>query len=129
MKQIEFPFYFNASPEMLRRAEVLRNQMTDAEKTLWERLRKNRIKGFKFRAQHPIWKFIVDFYCHEAQLVIEIDGEVHKNEIVAERDEGREVEIKRLGLTILRFTNKEVINNIDKVCLTIFEFLESANKR
>jgi|SRR6185312_4493094 len=119
MKPIELPFYFNASPEILKRAEVLRNQMTEAEKVLWERLRKNKVRGYRFRAQHPISKFIVDFYCHKASLVIEIDGDIHRNEIVAERDEGREEELKRLGLIVLRFTNTEVLKNTDAVCIEI----------
>jgi len=130
MKPIELPFYFNASPEILKRAEALRNQMTEAEKVLWDRLRKNKVNGYRFRTQHPISKFIVDFYCHKALLIIEIDGAIHKNEIVAERDEGREEELKRLGLIVLRFTNDEVLKNTDAVCIGIARALEnSCNNR
>ena len=125
MKSIAHPFYFNVSPEILKRAEVLRNELTEAEKLLWERLRKNKVRGLRFRTQHPISKFIVDFYCHKALLVIEIDGDIHKNEIVAERDEGREAELKKLGLIVLRFTNDEVLKNIDNVQKKITRVLEN----
>ncbi len=60
-KQIERSFYYGASPEMLKRAELLRNKMTKAELLLWKRIRKNKNAGYRFRAQHPIGKFIVDF--------------------------------------------------------------------
>ncbi len=93
--------------------------MTEAELLLWERIRKNKNEGYRFKAQHPIGKFIVDFYCHKALLVIEIDGSVHNDKIVAERDEGRELEISNLGIKVIRFTNEEIYNDLDKVTLTI----------
>lgn len=98
--------------------------MTESELILWERLRKNKNTGYRFRAQHPIGKFIVDYYCHEALLVIEIDGSIHHNEIVAERDEGRELEISKLGIKIVRFTNEEIYNDLDNVAVTISRILE-----
>jgi len=128
MKRINVPFYYGASPEMLKRAERLREEMTETELLLWERLRKNKNMGYRFRAQHPIGKFIVDFYCHEALLVIEIDGGIHKNKIVAERDEGRELEISKLGIMVIRFTNDEIYNDLDKVVITISRILENSRK-
>ncbi|HXB11424.1 MAG TPA: endonuclease domain-containing protein [Bacteroidia bacterium] len=125
MKPIESPFYYGASPEILKRAEILRKQMTMAEKILWEQLNKNQVKGYRFRAQHPIGKFIVDFYCHEATLVIELDGKIHENKIVSERDDGREEEIKKLGIRMLRFTNDDVFKNIHGVLFEISAFLNS----
>lgn len=125
MKNIELPFYYGASAEMLKRADILRREMTEAEKILWERLRKNKVSGFRFRSQHPISKFIVDFYCHKALLVIELDGDIHMKEDVAERDEGREIEIKKLGLRVLRFKNKEVYDNLDAVVDKIMGYLKS----
>ncbi|HXP51359.1 MAG TPA: endonuclease domain-containing protein [Bacteroidia bacterium] len=119
MKPINMSIYFGASPEILKRADVLRKEMTMAEKILWQKINKNQIKGYRFRAQHPIGKFIVDFYCPKALLVIELDGKIHLNKVVAERDDGREVEIKKLGIRILRFTNEEVLEGIDKVLETI----------
>lgn len=119
MKEIERPFYYGASPEIFKRAEILRKNLTPVEKLLWDRLRKGQVKGIRFKAQHPISKFIVDFYCHKALLVIEIDGDVHDKEDLAERDEGREYELKKLGLRVIRFKNAEVMNNMDKVLVKI----------
>ena len=93
--------------------------MTKTEILLWNRLRKNKIKRVRFKAQHPVWKFVVDFYCHKALLVIEIDGDIHNDLIVSERDEGRELEISKLGLKVIRFTNEEVINDLDEVAIKI----------
>jgi len=72
-----------------------------------------------FRRQHPIGKFIVDFYCHEKLLVIELDGEIHNREDIAERDEGREYELRKKGLKILRFKNEQVTNDINYVLAEI----------
>jgi very-short-patch-repair endonuclease len=128
MKRINAPFYYGASPEILKRAEKLRKEMTETELLLWERLRKNKNSGYRFRAQHPIGKFIVDFYCHEALLVVEIDGGIHQNEIVAERDEGRELEISNLGIKVVRFTNEEIVNELDNVAITISRILDTRRK-
>jgi len=104
--------FYNASPEIFRRAEELRNNMTEAEKVLWEKLRKSQL-GVRFKAQHPIERFIADFYCHKAKLVIEVDGEIHKFQ--KEYDQGRVAELEKYGLKIIRFTNYEVIQNTDQV--------------
>jgi len=102
MKSIERPFYYGASVEILSRAMQLRKRLTGVEKVLWKKLEKNNFENLRFRRQHPIGKFIVDFYCHELLLVIELDGSIHNKPEIAERDEGRELELKKLGLTILR---------------------------
>ena len=104
--------FYNAYPEIFRKAEVLRKNMTDAEKILWERLRKKQL-GLRFKTQHPIERFIADFYCHKAKLVIELDGKIH--DFQKEYDSGREAELEKYGLKIIRFTNDEVLNNIDWV--------------
>ena len=108
-------FYFGASEEIIRRVRLLRKSMTFAESLLWMCLKKKQIQGIRFRRQHPIRNFIVDFYCHSANLVIEIDGGVHQEEEQKERDENRTVDLKNLGLTIIRFSNSEVISDLDKV--------------
>ena len=105
--------------EILSRAERLRKNQTGVEKVLWKKLEKGNFENLRFRRQHPISKFIVDFYCHELLLVIELDGEIHNKAEVAERDEGREFELKKLGLAILRFTNHDIIHNMDNVLETI----------
>lgn len=115
MKFTERPFIYKASPEIIKRAAELRKNTTPAEQALWEKLRKGQLYGLHFRRQHPIGKFIVDFYCPKLFLIIELDGEIHDKPIVDERDKGREHELKQMGLKVLRFKNEEVLNSIDDV--------------
>jgi imidazole glycerol-phosphate synthase subunit HisF len=105
---------YNAGPGIFENAKVLRKKETAAEARLWIYLSKNQL-GVKFRRQHPINKYIADFYCHAAQLVIELDGSVHNTKEQQEYDHGREFELNGLGLKIIRFTNEEVFNNIEAV--------------
>lgn len=106
-------------PKTYEHAKALRQTGTEVEKLLWQELRNKKLNGFKFRRQHPIDKWIADFYCHEKKLVIELDGEVHNSFETKEKDEGRTYELEQLGITVIRFTNDEVINNIKKVLETI----------
>jgi adenine-specific DNA-methyltransferase len=100
--------------EALRpRARELRKNQTKAENMLWSTLRYRKRLGFKFRRQHVIDQFIVDFYCAEARLVIEIDGAVH--ELTGERDHARQEPLEALGLRVMRFKNDEVMRNLDGV--------------
>jgi very-short-patch-repair endonuclease len=89
--------------------------MTEAESLLWQRLNYNKLDGYKFRRQHPINKFIADFYCHKVKLIIELDGEIHRKKEVAERVEGREFVLKNFDLEIIRFNNKDVLQNTEDV--------------
>jgi very-short-patch-repair endonuclease len=98
--------------EKLQRAIELRREMTPAEKILWEELRANRL-GVHFRRQQVIEGFIVDFYCHKAGLVIEVDGDVH--DLQKEEDERREKVLSALGLRIVRFRNDEVVRELSAV--------------
>lgn len=111
-KTIETNMFYKATPSIFQNAKYLRQNMTLEEKILWEKLRKNQL-GVRFKPQHPIENFIVDFYCHKAKLIIEIDGEVHNFQ--KPYDLGREAELKKYELKIIRFTNKEVIDTIDLV--------------
>ena len=111
-RTIERSMFYNASPVIFQKAEMLRKNMTKAETVLWERLRKNQL-GVRFKAQHPIERFIADFYSHKAKLVIEVDGEIHNFQ--KEYDLGREAELEKYGITVIRFTNEDVFNEIDKV--------------
>jgi very-short-patch-repair endonuclease len=95
------------------RARELRQSSTLAEKALWKRLRNRQLSGFKFRRQHPIERFIVDFYCAEARLVIEIDGGIHKTQV--EADTVRSDVLAERGYRVIRFTNEQVIKGIDQV--------------
>ncbi len=78
-------------------------------------MRNRNLEGLKFRRQHPIDKFIADFYCHEKKLVIELDGTVHDDKMNAQYDEARSYELKGSGITVIRFRNSEVENNISFV--------------
>jgi very-short-patch-repair endonuclease len=98
--------------EKQQRAKELRRDMTPAEKILWNELRANKL-GVHFRRQQVIAGFIVDFYCHKAALVIEVDGDIH--DLQQAEDERRTDVLKRIGLTILRFRNEDVIKDIDSV--------------
>jgi very-short-patch-repair endonuclease len=94
-------------------AKEMRRKPTEAEDLLWQRLRKHQLLGFKFRRQHSIERFIVDFYCAEARVVLEIDGSIHQYR--EEEDLIRQDYIKSLGLRLLRFSNNDVLNNLDEV--------------
>ena len=113
MKELEKSMYYGANPETLSAAKILRKNMTSCEKLLWERLNLKQIYGLRFRRQHPIEFFIADFYCHEARLVIEIDGEIHNHQ--KEYDDGRSAEMEKYFIKVIRFTNSEVENKIDYV--------------
>jgi very-short-patch-repair endonuclease len=107
--------FIDAKPELFRLANNYRNNPTEAEKLLWEHLRKFRSEGFVFRRQHPIVFFIADFYCHKIKLIIEVDGNYHSIEKTHEYDESRSGELERYGITILRFGNEEIINDLKQV--------------
>jgi len=107
--------YKGAPAEGFSRARALRKEMTRAEKLLWQELRNKKLKGFKFRRQHPISFYIVDFYCHKLKLVIEVDGLYHDNEEQQIKDKKRTAAIERHGLHIIRFTNEEVFTNLKGV--------------
>ncbi len=98
----------------------LRGRLTDAEKLLWSKVRRKQIKNHQFFRQKPLGGFIVDFYCKEARLVIEIDGGQHYEDENIKADREREEFLKSLGLKILRFTNLEVLKNIDGVTAKIY---------
>ena len=113
--------FYGASPSTFDKARLLRNNMTEAEKIVWEKLKNRKVFKAWFRWQHPIGSFIVDFYCHEYKLAIEIDGEIHLKTEVNEYDDGRSHDIEKLGIKILRFTNSEVFNNLKKIIVKILK--------
>ncbi len=121
MQRTDLPdMFFGARRAIFQNACELRKDMTAAENILWERLNKSQL-GVRFKAQHPIDIFIVDFYCHKYKLVVEVDGEIHLSQ--KEYDEGRTAELERFGITVIRFSNEEVLNDIDKVVERIREHL------
>jgi len=108
---IQRNMFFGAKGDIFEIAKYLRKNMTRSELILWKKLKERNLFKFKFRRQHPIDIFIVDFYCHELKLVIEVDGEIHNNDM-KDYDLGRESELNRFGITVLRFTNEQVIFNM-----------------
>ncbi len=118
--------YYGTTPYVFQRAAELRNTMTPAEASLWKSLHINEWK-LKFRRQHPIANYVVDFYCHSLKLVIEIDGDVHDKEDVKKKDTEREQFLKNLGLTVLRFKNEEVYKNRQQLLNKIGETISLLN--
>ena len=108
--------------EKLQRARELRQEMTPAEKILWQELRGNKL-GVHFRRQQVIAGFIVDFYCHEAGLVIELDGDIHEGETQKETDANRDKVLAELGLRIIRFRNEEILIGLSQVVGRIRELI------
>ena len=104
-------------------AKHLRYTQTEAEQKLWSLLRNRQLNGRKFRRQHAIADYVLDFYCHECKLAIELDGEHHNHEEVKEYDEARTKFLNESGIKVLRFWNKEVMNDMHKVIERISEML------
>jgi len=115
--------FYGADSRTLRAAAILRKNMTKAELILWKKLKERKTFKTKFRRQHPVDIFIVDFYCHEYKLAIEIDGEIHNNEESNEYDLSRTAELKKFGIRVIRFSNDEVIYRIDHVISQILEMI------
>ncbi|WP_010446896.1 endonuclease domain-containing protein [Vibrio rotiferianus] len=99
----------------------LRVNMPKPEKVLWQRIRRKQL-GLKFRRQHGIGRYIVDFYCTELNLVIEIDGDSHFSDEGKEKDAMRDAFLEALGIEVLRFTNEEVMNQTESVLERIMQF-------
>jgi very-short-patch-repair endonuclease len=103
-------------------ARQLRKRSTIPEKILWERLRRHQLGGFKFKRQHHIGRYVVDFFCSELRLIVELEGGIHEKENQKEYDEVRFEELESLGFKTLRIKNDEVINNIENVIKKILKF-------
>jgi len=107
---------------LLDRRKELRKNQTKTEEKLWWYLKDKRL-GFKFRRQHSVGGYILDFYCKEKRLIIEVDGEVHNTKEAREYDKVRDKYFEELDYKILRFKNEEVENDVKKVVSKIQEFL------
>ena len=108
-----------ASPTIFSNAKHLRENMTNAELILWNKLKGKQFFGLKFRRQHPIHRFIADFYCHKLKLIIEIDGEYHQRQDQKEYDIERDEILRFNDIKVLRFTNNEVEDHLDDVLLKL----------
>ena len=117
-----------ASPDLFHYARKNRSNQTKAEKMLWDELRNRKLDGFKFRRLHPLKDFIVDFYCHEFSLVVELDGEYHSETEQAEYDSGRTFELEGLGFEVIRFHNKAIEEDIKIVLEKISKYLQYTTK-
>jgi very-short-patch-repair endonuclease len=108
--------------DLIAAARRMRHDPTQAEDVLWERLRSRQVAGAKFRRQHTIDRFVVDFYCAEACLVIEVDGPVHR--ATQGQDAERQAILESLGLRVIRFGNDEVLSDIGSVIKRIDKELQ-----
>jgi very-short-patch-repair endonuclease len=102
-------------PQLLIFAKSMRHNATDAEHLMWQVLRAKRFMNLKFRRQHVIEPYIVDFYCHEIGLVIELDGTQHGTDDAIEYDAERTKFLEALGLTVVRYWNHDVLSRTDVV--------------
>ena len=109
----------SVSFEMLERAKKLRREMTPAEKILWKELRTNKLKGLHFRRQQIVHGYFADFYCHQHELIVELDGGIH--ELQKEYDAEREEYLIAIGFRIIRFTNEDITGNLKGVLQKIVD--------
>jgi very-short-patch-repair endonuclease len=109
----------SVSYEMHERAKQLRREMTPAEKSLWKELRTNKLSDLHFRRQQIIDGYIADFYCHQYVLIVEIDGNIH--ELQKDYDGDRDQYLMARGFHVLRFTNDEIMNDLQGVLEKILE--------
>ncbi len=105
------------TPQIEQAARKLRKNLTPAEAILWKALRNKQLEGLRFRCQHPVGNFILDFYCPSCKLVVEVDGEIHAKQ--RSYDDARTAKLAEYGYQVLRFTNREVINNLPQVLAEI----------
>ena len=109
--------------EMHERAKKLRREMTPAEKILWKEVRANRLSGLHFRRQQIIHGYFADFYCHQHELIVELDGGIH--EIQKEYDAERAAYLISLGFRVIRFKNEEIFKDLQSVLLKIVKECKS----
>lgn len=110
---------------LLLAARRLRREMTASERLLWEHLRAGRLDGWRFRRQHPVDRFVLDFYCPAARLAVELDGAQHYTPDGLTRDAERDDWLqRRLGITMLRFDNAQLLRQTDVVLARIRQALD-----
>jgi very-short-patch-repair endonuclease len=124
----KLPLHAGAEPLQFKYARQLRREMTEAEKVLWEHLRARRFLNLKFRRQHPILEFIADFYCHKLKLIVEADGKYHEEDDATYYDSERTKDLKRYGYFVIRFSNEEILNEMDNVLEQLKGFVARLRK-
>ena len=112
---------FDRTKTKTRKAQSLRSDMPNAEKALWKELRRKKLDDFKFRRQHPVGPYFLDFYCPEIKLCIELDGDQHDDEQARTHDSKRTEFLKEKGVLVLRFWNNDVYENLEGVLEAILE--------
>jgi very-short-patch-repair endonuclease len=115
------PTTFCNIPYLKDTRAYLRKNMTDAERVLWSMLKGKKFYGRRFRRQHSLGYYIVDFYCSSEKLVIELDGQHHFTAVGKAKDKDRDDHLKEFGIKVLRFENKEVLNDLSTVLRKIRE--------
>ena len=111
------------NPKLKDLARELRNNSTKSEIRLWKRLRAKQMYGYDFHRQKPIDKYIVDFFCNKLELVIECDGYSHQLLEVWEKDQKKTKELEALGICVMRFSDEQVMNDMDNVLLAIEDYI------
>lgn len=114
---------------LLEAARSLRKNMTDAEQLIWHCLRQKQLGGFRFRRQHPFERFVLDFYCCEAKLAVELDGGQHNQPDAIVFDAERTAFLEQHGIRVIRFWNNEVFQNLDGVLQTVYDAALQCSKR
>ncbi|MCW3123805.1 MAG: methylase [Flavipsychrobacter sp.] len=115
------------NPKLKAFAKQLRNNSTNSEVLLWKHISGKKMMGYDFHRQKPIDNYILDFFCYELMLGIELDGITHHVEEVYKRDTQKEARLKELGISLLRFNDYEVLNDIDNVVRGIEGYAEQYN--
>ena len=105
------------TPEIEQAARQLRQNLTPAEALLWSALKNKQLEGLRFRCQHPVGNFILDFYCPSCKLVVEVDGKIHDRQ--TEYDDARTTKLTEYGYKVLRFSNEQVMKNLPKILAEI----------
>jgi very-short-patch-repair endonuclease len=113
-----------ADTRCLDNARHARRHATDAETLLWRHLRRQQLDGLRFRCQHPVGQYLLDFYCHEARLAVELDGGGHAGESQLHHDTERSAQLQAMGIRVVRFWNHDVLSNIDGVVQALRQALE-----
>ena len=113
--------HLGAKPSLFRNADTLRRNLTEAEEILWNHLRNRQMEGVRFIRQHPLKGFVADFYAHQFKFIIEVDGGYHLDRAQQFYDKDREEILTDAQITILRFTNEEVLYHLNEVLACIRE--------
>ena len=117
------------NPKLKELAKELRNNATKAEVFLWQKIKRKQFYGYDFHRQKPIDNYIVDFFCNELMLGIEIDGYSHQIVEVFEKDVVKEQKIRSLGISLLRFTDRQIYNDMENVLRAIESFITAFEEK